>query len=262
MPLKTTVVTTLMTSNAPAHHRFNIWELAEHSAGVNQVAESAPPLHSPPLHRDVASPLQDTYDPGLPTAIELFGRFFVSPNGTSSPCKTKTICATAVQIAYRPIETNASLPSNFPQGVTTPKEGADLTLDIDSIGTFRGTVTETNPTGFDVIVARDDQPRVRGNIIQLYAKTKPYQRIELDVPVCTYTTQNGTRQRAKVINISRAEALLRTVTWPPLNSLVIFEGPDRFSSTVSRVFEIGFAVKFTTLIPDDKFSRRLKLTNE
>ena len=69
-------------------------------------------------------------------------------------------------------------------------------------------------------------------------------------------------RRAKIINISRIEALIKAAPIPPIASHIVFGGIEPRMAEVIRTFEIGFAVQFCTPIPEAQFSASIKLVNE
>ena len=65
-----------------------------------------------------------------------------------------------------------------------------------------------------------------------------------------------------LINISQADALIKAAIVPPIGATISFGGPASYTAEVTRVFEIGFAVKFSPPIPEAEFSAAIKLTDE
>jgi hypothetical protein len=206
------------------------------------------------------------YDHRLPIDVELPGRCTM-PNGRSTTCKTRRISSESVDLVYD-LKT-ASYPIRHPEDMPA---GSTVHLDVDQIGNFHGVVTAQSADGFQLAVDVDCKgmliPKlarvaaaIRANSLEEPVSTaKPtVMRIEPTIQACSYIDGFGVPRRGKIINISRIDALIKAPVVPPIASHIIFGGDESYMAEVTRTFEIGFAVRFCTPIPEAAFSSSIKL---
>lgn len=288
--------------NRRSPHRFNIWSLSgwpdierkAPAAAAITIAPKSDSVARPDPHAaadrfarqelryaDRSNParpragfddremLTSHYDHRLPIDIELPGRCMM-PNGRSSTCKTRKISSESVDLVYD-LKT-AGYPIRPPEEIPA---GSTIHLDLDRIGNLHGLLTAQNLAGFELAVdvnckgmlisklAHMRTPiRNRGGDTSAVATRTSITRIEPDLKTCSFTDSTGTLLKGKIINLSHIDALIKAPIIPPVGTHIVFSGPQRYMAEVTRSFEIGFAVKFRTAIPAEKFSAAIKFLDE
>jgi hypothetical protein len=248
--------------NRQPSRRYQIWALADTKSPVERARVPESLVDS----REGEATL---YHYGLPIEIELPG-LCTLPNGRSMACKTKKISSESVNFIYDLSGTGYrfKLPNDMPAGST-------MHIDLDRIGEFHGALTLQNADGFQIAVD-GEYKNILSNRLALLATTirnvglddgtgtvKPsITRLEPDTKGCRFTDYTGVVRKGAVINVSQVDALIKAAVIPPVGSHIVFGGPRSYAAEVTRVFEIGFAVKFCPPIPENEFSAAIKFLNE
>lgn len=242
--------------------RYQIWTLAN-----ERPAEFRTPARS--LLKVDDNSATSLYHYGLPIEIELPG-LCILPNGRSTACKTKKISSETVNFiydlglgGYR-----LKLPDDMPAGSL-------MHLDLERIGEFHGALTSQTAEGFQIAVDGDCKVMLSNRLALLATTlrdvgiddgsgvTKPsVTRLEPETKGCRFTDQLGVVRKGTVINVSQVDALIKAAIVPPVGTHLVFGGPGRYEAEVTRVFEIGFAVKFRPPIPNQEFSAAIKFVDE
>lgn len=206
-----------------------------------------------------------------PQAVEIDG-FCELPNGFDRSCRTKTIGPRAVDVIYQD-----RLDSTDEQ---RPWEGNLLNetvhLDLDHIGKFHGVLTAHSADGFHVAV----DPKFSGLLLTKLARymvhelpaqqslrsgmaaQPPSQRIVPKCTFCTYRDPSGILYKGSLVSISPLDAMVKTLTLPEVNSMIIFCGRRQRKAHVIRRLELGFAALFVDPLGEQEFSADIRLTDE
>lgn len=235
-----------------ADRRLSIWEYANPTpAPTPRETRTRPNIalaEKTAFSPDAVHP----FDPEKPTPIVLDGRRILS-NGTSQVCKTKTISKHSVDLYCEQPISVLSLPEE-----TEPLTGHRISIDLDKIGRFKGIVTADTEDGIILAVDEDFKAHIESKLTELMVPVRT-KRIEPENRVCMFSLASGEQHKAKLINISTRDALLRCGTLPDLGALLTFAGTGKYTAEVTRTFEIGFEVRFNPPIPDDQLSVKIKL---
>jgi hypothetical protein len=210
------------------------------------------------------------YHYGLPIEIQLPG-LCILPNGRSTACKTKKISSETVSFIYD-LGATGGARFRLPDDLRT---GTVMHIDLERIGEFHGALSSQDNGGFQIAVDGEYKDILSKRLAVLATTlrniglddgtgtTKPsFARIEPDNKNCRFADAAGAIRKGWLINISPVDALVKAAIVPPVGATVTFGGPGRYVAEVTRVFEIGFAVKFLPPIPDAEFSPAIKLTDE
>lgn len=248
--------------NGYSHRRYQIWSLAPEHPTWQRSTTVRPSVE--PDEKETS-----LYHFGLPLEIELPGLATLS-NGRSTACKTKKISSESVNFIYdlSVAGYRFRLPDDMPAG-------SPMHLDLERIGEFDGNLTLHNAEGFQIAVGSDYKTILSNRLAVLAATIRTVSfddgsgvgkasvvRIEPDNKGCRFTDQTGVVRKGTVINVSQIDALIKAAVVPPIGSHIVFGGPQPYVAEVTRVFEIGFAVKFLPPIPDSDFSTAIRFLND
>lgn len=231
--------------NKKSPHRYRIWDLAK-KPGSDTAREV-----------DELAAMMALYDYRPLIDVELRGTF-TKRNGTSARLKTKTISPDAVDLIYDGQNGDGG---KRPDGMP---EGSVVHLDVDRIGAFRGVVASKESAGFQVAVDDKCRPVLRDRLARMAAEhavslDSPLTRsciakIEPAIRTCSFIDHTGTLRQGTIVNVSKTDALIRARIVPPQGSRVIFRGSCRYAAEVTQAFEMGFAVRFCTLVRPEELS--------
>lgn len=249
--------------NKPATHRYKIWQLAK-----NGQAEQEKPQPAAAHQIENLTALMALYDyrPLIETDLRGTCTF---PNGGSAHCKTTTISPEAVNLVYeaQPADPTGKRPDEI-------RAGSAVHLNLDQIGPFRGVVASKKSEGFRVTVDDEYKPLLRSKLSRMAAEhaisledgsvvaKSSITRIEPNIKSCSFLDHTGTLRQGIIINVSQIDALIKARIIPPLKSRITFRGSRRHLAEVTRTFEMGFAARFSSLIPAAEFSAAIKLSDE
>jgi len=260
--------------NDPAQNRYKLWslvsgdqapvdaaELPRRSVIKRPKADAAAPVAQAMTRRDELETALLLYSQGLPIAIALEG-LCTLPDGQKSQCQTEKISSQSVDLVYT--EPNRS--------TATPPAGSAVHLDIEEIGTFKGTLTSGNKRGMQVAVDVDDRGMVSSKLAYVIGKRgigienpqaseASAMSIQPDHKSCAFIDHTGTLRIGEIVRLSHTEVLIRASICPPSKTYVHFRGPQRLIAEVTSSFEMGFMAKFIPPIPAQKLSAALKLAD-
>ncbi len=232
--------------NERVKHRYKIWELAREKS---QDAEPPPAIQVDEL---VAMMALYDYRPLIDVKLQgTCGR----PNGPALNFKTTTIGTDAVDLVY---DTNIGQSADAARKQSQDlAEGADVRLHLDKIGELAGVVTAKKPEGFQVAVDDKYKPAVRDKLTYMAAEhavavdhgvaaQSAVTKIEPGIKKCSFLDHTGTLRDGTIVSISPLDALIRARIIPPIKSRIVLRRTRQYPAEVTRVFEIGFAVKFFT----------------
>jgi hypothetical protein len=153
-------------------------------------------------------------------------------------------------------------------------EGSAVHLDLDQIGPFRGVVAAKKSEGFRIAVDDKCKPMLRNKLTRMAAEhavsvddpsgasQSPITRMEPNIRSCSFIDHTGTLRTGTIVNVSRSDALIRARIIPPVGSRIVFRGSRRHSADVTQTFEMGFTVRFCSLLRPDEFSAAIKFSDE
>ncbi|HEY1735444.1 MAG TPA: hypothetical protein VGG12_02240 [Methylovirgula sp.] len=248
--------------NRQPARRYQIWALAKDVPGESRNSTRSILVGD----EDDGSTL---YHYGLPIEVQLPG-LCILPNGRSTACKTKKISSESVSFIYE--LGSGGYRFKLPEDL---RMGSIMQIDLERVGEFHGALTGQDPDGFQIAVDGEYKDILSKRLALLATTlrnvglddgsgiTKPsVTRIEPDNKNCRFADQSGVARKGWLINISQADALIKAAIVPPIGTTITFSGPGRYVAEVTRVFEIGFAVKFSPSIPEAEFSAAIKLTDD
>ncbi len=134
-------------------------------------------------------------------------------------------------------------------------EGARVHLHLDKIGDLDGVVAAKKPEGFKVALNDKYKPAMRDKLAYMAAEhaiaidhgagaQSEITKIEPGIKKCHFLDHTGTLREGTIVSISSVEALIRARIIPPVKSRILLRGTHQHTAEVTRVFEIGFAVRF------------------
>lgn len=246
--------------NVPPGRRLSIWALAR-----DRQAGAPPPVATVGLTDEIISATlgrgrakvreltsRAPFDPNIPVRISLRGHK-ISPDGTLRGCTTLTMSQNIVDLALDPLPlANYCLPYSA-------AARNKLTLDLDRIGRFSGTVVEETASALTMAIDNFWKEMVAEKLAMIVLPKSQIVRIEPDDRRCTFVDEQNHRHTAKIINISKVDALLRSTTHVDVDTTIIFDGSHSFHAVVTRTFEMGFEIKFQPEIPEHLFSAAITL---
>jgi hypothetical protein len=243
-------------------HRYKIWELGKNGQAERHKLERAPARQVDDLVALMAlydyRPLIETTLPGTCTLR----------HGGSANCKTTMISPEAVNLVY-----DVQSADTVTKRSDEISAGSAVHLDLDQIGAFRGVVASKKPGGFQVAVDAECKPMLQTKLAHMAAEyaislddasaaAKSTMRIEPNIRSCSFIDHTGTLRKGTIVNLSQIDALIKARIVPPARSRITFRGSHRHLAEVTRAFEMGFAVRFCTLVCPEEFSAASKSSEE
>lgn len=185
--------------------------------------------------------------------LQLFGRYLLL-DGKSYPCRTLIIDPNQIALSC---EVNGS-------------PGDRIDLDLDLLGVLHGVIEARMAAGLRVNVGENYQDHIAQKLAWFKAclgygpadmdfaptREKRAQRIIPLRPECMFVDADGGSHTAKIINISRSGAAIRTSYRPTVGAPILLGRDGRRGLTV-RCFEDGFAIAFLELISPAQFGHHM-----
>ncbi len=261
-------------ANSPEekNRRYRVWGLANEKAAEPELKREK---QNPARVKQQVNKLSDLetlllmYNYGHPMEMTAKTKC-TPPGGQATSCATTTLTSEAIDFVYTPASPDE--PETRPQRIAV---GSVVSLEMEEVGAFKGVLTSQNDAGFQVAIKKENQKALatklahiaveRGIGVQATGTIKPgVPRIEPVRKECDFADQKGMMKTATIVNVSRYDALLRApaAMIPPVGSRIVLRGPEWHGAEVISAFEIGFIVKFTVPIPEDKFSSALRFSEK